>query len=67
MRTGKEKRAVEVKRVLVGKTVTVTVRGVPIKFEVGAGANAKGLAYESYGRRPNLAVRCRPPQALPER
>ena len=38
--------SIEVKRLLVGKTVTVTVRGVPIKLEAGAGANAKGLAEE---------------------
>jgi hypothetical protein len=40
--------SVEVERLLVGKTVTVTVRGVPIKFEVGPGANAKGLAQVSH-------------------
>jgi hypothetical protein len=38
--------SIEVKRLLVGKTVTVTVRGVPIKLEAGGGANAKGLAEE---------------------
>jgi hypothetical protein len=31
-------------RLAVGKMVTVTVRGVPFKLEVGAGANAKGVA-----------------------
>jgi hypothetical protein len=38
-----------VKRLAAGKTVTVTVRGVPFVLEVGAGANAKGLveAFES--------------------
>jgi hypothetical protein len=36
--------SIEVKRLAVGKTVTVTVRGVPFKLEVGAGANAKGVA-----------------------
>jgi hypothetical protein len=38
--------SIEVKRLLIGKTVTVTVRGVPIKLEAGGGANAKGLAEE---------------------
>jgi hypothetical protein len=36
--------SIQVKRLLVGKTVTVTVRGVAIKLEAGAGADAKGLA-----------------------
>jgi hypothetical protein len=38
--------SIEVKRLLVGKTVTVTVSGVSFKLEVGAGADAKGLAAE---------------------
>jgi len=38
--------SIEVKRLLIGKTVTVTVRGVPIKLEASGGANAKGLAEE---------------------
>jgi hypothetical protein len=38
--------AIEVKRLLVGKVVTVTVRGHAIKLEAAAGANAKGLAEE---------------------
>jgi hypothetical protein len=38
--------SIEVKGLLIGKTVTVTVRGVPIKLEAGGGANAKGLAEE---------------------
>ena len=38
--------SIEVRRLLIGKTVTVTVRGVPIKLEAGGGANAKGLAEE---------------------
>jgi len=38
--------SIEVKRLLVGKTITITVRGVRIKLEAGAGANAKGLAEE---------------------
>jgi hypothetical protein len=36
--------SIEVKRLAVGKVVTVTVRGNPFKLEVGAGANAKGVA-----------------------
>jgi len=35
--------SIEVKRLAVGKTVTVTIRGVPFVLEVGAGADAKGL------------------------
>jgi hypothetical protein len=38
--------SIEVKRLAVGKTVTVTVRGTPFALEVGAGANAKGVAEE---------------------
>jgi hypothetical protein len=41
--------SIEVKRLAVGKTVTVTVRGVPFVLEVGAGADAKGVA-EALGR-----------------
>jgi hypothetical protein len=36
--------AIDIKRLLVGKVVHVTVRGVTIKFEAGAGADANGLA-----------------------
>jgi hypothetical protein len=36
--------AIEVKRLLVGKVVHVSVRGVSIKLEAGAGADARGLA-----------------------
>jgi hypothetical protein len=36
--------SIEVKRLAVGRTVTVTVRGTPFVLEVGAGANAKGVA-----------------------
>jgi len=36
--------SIEVKRLAVGKTVTVTIRGVPFVLEVGAGADAKGVA-----------------------
>ena len=35
--------SIELKRLAVGKTVTVTVRGTPFVLEVGAGANAKGI------------------------
>ena len=38
--------SIEMKRLAVGKTVTVTVRGTPFVLEVGAGANAKGVAEE---------------------
>jgi hypothetical protein len=36
--------SIEVRRLLLGKVVTVTVRGVPIKLEANASADAKGLA-----------------------
>ena len=36
--------SIELKRLAVGKTVTVTVRASPFVLEVGAGANAKGVA-----------------------
>jgi hypothetical protein len=41
--------SIELKRLLAGKVVTVTVRGTPFKLEVGPGANAKGIveAFES--------------------
>jgi hypothetical protein len=38
--------SIEIKRLLVGKIVVVTVRGVAIKLEAGGGANANGLADE---------------------
>jgi hypothetical protein len=38
--------SIEVKRLLVGKVVIVTVGGAEIKLEAGAGANAKGLSEE---------------------
>jgi hypothetical protein len=38
--------AIEVKRLLVGKVVTLTVGGATVKLEAGAGANASGLADE---------------------
>ncbi len=36
--------SIEIKRLLAGKTVIVTVRGTAIKLEAGSGANATGLA-----------------------
>jgi hypothetical protein len=36
--------SIEVKRLLVGKVVTVTVHGTSFKLEVGGGGDAKGLA-----------------------
>lgn len=36
--------SIEVKRLAAGKTIAVTVRGTPFVLEVGAGANAKGVA-----------------------
>jgi hypothetical protein len=39
-----EVNSIVVKRLLVGKTVTVTVGGASVKLEVGPGADAKGLA-----------------------
>jgi hypothetical protein len=36
--------SIEVKRLAIGKTVKVTVRGVPFVLEMGAGASAKGIA-----------------------
>ena len=36
--------SIKVKRLGIGKTVTVTVRGTEFVLEVGAGANAKGVA-----------------------
>jgi hypothetical protein len=38
--------SIEIKRLLVGTIVIVTVRGVAIKLEAGGGANAKGLAQD---------------------
>src|SRR3954467_5700016 len=36
--------SIEVKRMAVGKTVTVTIRGASFTLEAGAGADAKGVA-----------------------
>ncbi len=36
--------SIEIKRRLVGKVMTVTVRGTPVKLEVGATGDAKGMA-----------------------
>jgi hypothetical protein len=38
--------SIEIKRLLVGKVVHLTVAGTTFKLEAGAGANAKGLADE---------------------
>lgn len=38
--------SIEIKRLLAGKIVIVTVRGAAIKLEAGSGANARGLADE---------------------
>jgi hypothetical protein len=35
--------SIDVKRLLAGKVVTVTVRGTPFKLEVGVGMDVKGL------------------------
>jgi len=35
--------SIDVKRLLVGKVVTLTVRGTPFKLEVGAGENVAGV------------------------
>ncbi len=43
---------IKVKRLLVGKVVTVTVRGNEFKLEVGAGANVKGVTEAFEQRRP---------------
>ena len=36
--------SIQIKRLLVGKVVTVTVRGTPVKLEAGATGDAKGMA-----------------------
>jgi hypothetical protein len=46
---------IKVKRLLMGKVVTVTVRGHEFKLEVGAGANVKGLT-EAFEQRRAAAV-----------
>jgi hypothetical protein len=46
---------IKVKRLLVGKVVTVTVRGHEFKLEVGAGANVKGVT-EAFEQRRGAAV-----------
>jgi hypothetical protein len=40
--------SIEVKRLLIGKTITITVRGAPITLEANALADAKGLAESFY-------------------
>ncbi len=39
-----EVESISVKRLLVGKTMTVSLRGAEVKLELGAGQDAKGLA-----------------------
>ncbi len=47
--------SIEVKRLLMGKVVKVTVRGHEFKLESGAGANVKGVV-EAFEQRPAAAV-----------
>jgi len=47
--------SIEVKRLLMGKVVKVTVRGSEFKLEAGAGANAKGVV-EAFEQRHTAAV-----------
>jgi hypothetical protein len=47
--------SIEVKRLLMGKVVKVTIRGSEFKLEAGAGANAKGVA-EAFEQRRAAAV-----------
>jgi hypothetical protein len=39
-----EVESIQVKRLLVGKTMTVSANGAQAKLEIGAGQDAKGLA-----------------------
>ena len=47
--------AIKAKRLLMGKVVTVTVRGHEFKLEAGAGANAKGVV-DAFEQRRGAAV-----------
>ena len=47
--------SIEIKRLLMGKVVKVTVRGHEFKLEAGAGANAKGVV-EAFEQRRSAAV-----------
>jgi len=47
--------SIEVKRLLMGKVVKVTIRGNEFKLEAGAGANAKGVV-EAFEQRRGAAV-----------
>jgi hypothetical protein len=47
--------SIEIKRLLMGKVVKVTVRGSEFKLEAGAGANAKGVV-EAFEQRRRAAV-----------
>jgi hypothetical protein len=48
--------SIELKRLLLGKIVTVVVNGVPVKLEVNAGADAKGLVEAFEGARRGAAL-----------
>ena len=47
--------AIEIKRLLMGKVVKVTIRGQEFKLEAGAGSNAKGVV-EAFEQRRAAAV-----------
>ena len=47
--------SIEIERLLMGKVVTITVRGSEFKLEAGAGANAKGVV-EAFEARRGAAV-----------
>ena len=47
--------SIEIKRLLMGKVVKVTIRGHEFKLEAGAGANAKGVV-EAFEQRQAAAV-----------
>ena len=47
--------SIEIKRLLMGKVVKVTVRGSEFKLEAGAGANAKGVV-EAFEQRRGATV-----------
>ena len=47
--------SIEIKRLLMGKVMKVTVRGSELKLEAEAGANAKGVV-EAFGQRSSAAV-----------
>jgi hypothetical protein len=47
--------SIEIKRLLMGKVMKVTVRGSELELEAEAGANAKGVV-EAFGQRSSAAV-----------